>query len=330
MTVTGRPDGVTASPARPWTRWAVPAAVVTTLVLWASAFVGIRAVGAAFAPGPMALLRLAVGSVALTTIALVRRRHRAGLPSGRGLLLIVGYGVAWFAGYTVVLNAAERHLDAGTAAMLVNVGPVLVAVAAGALLGEGWPRPLLVGILVSFTGVIVIAADGATGRTDRIGVALGLVTAVLYAAGVLVQKVALRTTDALTTTWLGCVIGTVVLLPFAPAAADEWARAPAAAVAAVVYLGVFPTAVGFALWAFALTRRSAGVLASTTLAVPGIVVLMSWALLGELPTGVALAGGALCLAGVAVSRRRTRAGAAPAPVALTGGRSPAPRPGTTP
>jgi drug/metabolite transporter (DMT)-like permease len=313
MTITARPDVATTT-AR-WTRWTVPAAVVTTLVVWASAFVGIRAIGPAFAPGPMALLRLAVGTVALTAIALARRHHRGGLPRGRGLLLIACYGVAWFAGYTVVLNAAERHLDAGTAAMLVNVGPVLVAVAAGALLGEGWPRRLLVGILVSFAGVMIIAADGATGRTDRVGVALGLVTAVLYAAGVLVQKVALRTTDALTATWLGCVIGTVVLLPFAPQAMDELAQAPAAAVAAVVYLGVFPTAIGFALWAFALTRLNAGVLASTTLTVPGIVVLMSWALLGELPTAVALVGGALCLTGVAVSRRRPHAAVRPAPAA---------------
>ena len=312
MTAAAHPDTATTVPSS--TRWTVPAAVVTTLVLWASAFVGIRAIGSAFSPGPMALLRLVVGTVALTAIALVRRGHRAGLPRGRSLLLIAGYGVAWFAGYTVLLNAAERHLDAGTAAMVVNVGPLLVAVAAGALLGEGWPRRLLVGILVSFTGVLIIAADGATGRTDRIGIVLGLVTAVLYAAGVLVQKVALRTTDALTATWLGCAIGAVVLLPFAPQAVGELAQAPGGAVAAVVYLGVFPTAVGFALWAYALTRLNAGVLASTTLTVPGIVVLMSWALLGELPTVVALVGGALCLAGVAVSRRRPRAAGRPAAV----------------
>ena len=316
MTAAARPD--TATTVSSSTRWTVPAAVVTTLVLWASAFVGIRAIGSAFSPGPMALLRLVVGTAALTAIALLRRGHRTGLPRGRSLLLIAGYGVAWFAGYTVLLNAAERHLDAGTAAMLVNVGPLLVAVAAGALLGEGWPRRLLVGILVSFTGVLIIAADGATGRTDRIGVALGLVTAVLYAAGVLVQKVALRTTDALTATWLGCAIGTAVLLPFAPQAVGELAQAPGGAVAAVVYLGVFPTAVGFALWAYALTRLNAGVLASTTLTVPGIVVLMSWALLGELPTAVALVGGALCLAGVAVSRRRPHGARQPAAVGTPG------------
>jgi drug/metabolite transporter (DMT)-like permease len=102
-------------------------------------------------------------------------------------------------------------------------------------------------------------------------------------------------------------VGTVVVLPFAGSAVAELARASAPAVAAVVYLGVFPTAVGFALWAYALARLNAGVVASTTLSVPAIVVVMSGLLLGELPSLVALLGGALCLLGVAVSRRRPRA-----------------------
>ncbi len=45
----------------------------------------------------------------------------------------------WFAGYTLVLNIAERHLDAGTTAMLVNVAPLLVALVAGVVLKEGFP-----------------------------------------------------------------------------------------------------------------------------------------------------------------------------------------------
>lgn len=50
------------------------------------------------------------------------------------------WGAAWFGVYNLALNAAERHLDAGTTALLVNVAPVVVAVLAGLLLGEGFPR----------------------------------------------------------------------------------------------------------------------------------------------------------------------------------------------
>ena len=281
----------------------VPVAVGTVLLLWASAFVAIRAVGDTFSPGPLALGRLIFGTLALGVIAL---RYRRPLPRGRSLLLVLTYGVLWFAGYTVVLNAAERHLDAGTAAMLVNFAPILIAVAAGTFMGEGFPRPLVIGILVAFAGVAVIAAGGADGHSDGLGIVLGIVTAVLYAAGVLTQKVALRTVDAVSATWVGCAAGMVVLLPFLPRAVDEFSHASGGAIAAVAYLGIFPTAIAFTLWAYALTRTNAGRLASTTLAVPAIVVLLSWIALGEVPTVIALIGGVLCLAGVAISRRRPR------------------------
>lgn len=282
--------------------WKVPVAIAAVLLLWASAFIGIRAVGDTFSPGPLALGRLLVGSVALGLLAL---RYRRPLPRGRSLGLVALYGVLWFAGYTFVLNAAERHLDAGTAAMLVNVAPILVAVAAGLFLAEGFPRPLLIGIAVAFTGVAVIAIGGVGGHSDGIGVLLGLGAAVLYAAGVLVQKVALRTVDAISATWIGCLVGAVVLLPFLPQTLRQVSVAPGGAILAVVYLGVFPTAIAFTLWAFALSRTSAGSLTSTTLAVPAMVVLMSWMLLGEVPTLVAMIGGALALFGVSISRRRS-------------------------
>ncbi|WP_082571343.1 DMT family transporter [Agromyces sp. Root1464] len=283
--------------------WRVLTAMVVVLVLWASAFIAIRAIGESISPGPLALGRQLVGAVVLVAIAVVRRPP---LPRPRALALIAAYGVLWFAGYTLVLNLAERHLDAGTVAMLVNIAPLLVALAAGVLLKEGFPRRLMIGIAIAFAGVVIIAMGGIGADSEPIGIVLGMLAAVLYAAGVLVQKVALRSADALSATWIGCVVGAVVLLPFLPQAVVELTDAPTPAVLGVVYLGVFPTAVAFLLWAYVLKRSTAGATASATLAVPAIVVLLSWLLLGELPTLFGMIGGALCLAGVAWSRRTPR------------------------
>lgn len=283
--------------------WRVFVAMAVVLVLWASAFIAIRAIGESISPGPLALGRQLVGAVVLVAIAVVRRPP---LPGPRALLLIAAYGVLWFAGYTLVLNIAERHLDAGTVAMLVNIAPLLVALAAGVLLKEGFPRRLMVGIMIAFVGVVIIAMGGIGADSEPIGIVLGVLAAVLYAAGVLVQKVALRSADALSATWIGCVVGALVLLPFLPQAIAEMSDAPVPAVLGVVYLGVGPTAVAFLLWAYVLKRSSAGATASATLAVPAIVVLLSWLLLGELPTVFGMVGGALCLAGVAWSRRGPR------------------------
>ncbi len=283
------------------------AAVVVTVLLWASAFVAIRSVGHSLSPAPMALMRLAVAAAALSVLALSRQRRLSYVPRTRRSVFLVGaYGVLWLAGYTVALNAAEQHVDAGTAALLVNIAPLLVAAGAGMFLGEGYPRPLIIGSLVALGGVALIAT-GSTSRYDGVGVVLGLLAAVLYATGVLIQKVTLRHVDALTATWLGCVVGTAALTPWLPTLLDEFGTASAGAILGAVYLGLFPTAIGFSTWAYALRRMDAGRLTATTYAVPAISVLLSWLLLAESPTALGLVGGAVCLVGVAISRRRPAA-----------------------
>lgn len=283
-----------------------------TMVFWASAFIAIRFVGEDYSPGSMALGRLVVGSVAL--VAVVAFRPRRALPRGRPLALVLAYGVLWFGLYAILLNAAERHLDAGTAALIVNVGPILIAVLAGIYLKEGFPRGLVTGLVVAFGGVSTIAVATSTGRHDASGVLLALGAAALYAVGVLLQKQALRDVDPFTATWLGCVAGTVVCLPFAPTLVSEVAAAPLAATAGIVYMGLFPTAVAFMTWAYALSHTSAGKLSSSSYVVPAITVLMSWALLAEVPKPLALLGGMLCLVGVALTRLPTRAPVARAAV----------------
>lgn len=291
-----------ASTERPYLAWL---AAGTTVLMWASAFVGIRAVGETYDPGALALGRLLIGALALGAIVAVRG---VALPRGRKELgLVVAYGVLWFAAYNVALNAGERHLDAGTAALLINVGPVLLALSAGLFLGEGFPRQLLAGGAIAFAGVAVISF-GASGnhRVDGVGVLLCLAAAACYAAAVTVQKPVLRTVGALPATWLGCVVGAVACLPFAPGLWQQTADASAGTIAGLVYLGIGPTAVAFTTWAYALARTDAGKMGATTYLVPALVIVMSAIVLGELPPPLAFAGGALCLVGVAVTRLRPR------------------------
>jgi drug/metabolite transporter (DMT)-like permease len=101
---------------------------------------------------------------------------------------------------------------------------------------------------------------------------------------------------------LGCAAATVVCLPFAPTLMRE--LDDPAAVGWIAYLGLAPTALGFATWAYALQRMTAGRLASLAYLIPVVAILLGWALLGETPPLLAAAGGALCLSGVALARRR--------------------------
>ena len=278
------------------------AAALVTVVLWASAFVGIRAAGEDLSAGPLTLLRLAIGSVGLgiLVIALARREP---LPTRRDVPGLLVFGLLWFAGYNLLLNAGEQRVDAGTAAMLVNLGPVLIALLAGLLLDEGFPRTLLVGCAVALGGAVVIGLATSEVSVDAgWGAALCVAAAIAYAGGVVAQKPLLARASGLKLTWIACTVGALACLPFAPTLAREVERADSATIAWVVYLGVFPTAIGFSTWAYALARTSAGQMGSTTYLVPPLAVLLGWAFLDEAPPALAFLGGALCLVGVYLTR----------------------------
>lgn len=280
-------------------------AAVVTVVLWASAFIGIRGAGPHYDPGALALLRMGVGTLVLTIIAL---RHGIRLPERRHWWLIAVWGVGWFCVYNLALNSAERTLDAGTAAMVVNLAPLMVVVFSGLFLREGFPKPLVIGAPIAFLGVVLIGMNSTSSAgPDITGLLLALLAAVMYAGCTLLQKRLLSAgTDATTLTWLGAVAGTVALLPWTGSLIGAVQSAPLDSTLWVVYLGIFPTAIAFTTWAYVLQRSTAGQTSATTYVVPAIAILMSWAILGEIPTPLMFLGGALCLLGVLVTRMRWR------------------------
>lgn len=279
-------------------------AAAVTVVLWASAFVAIRHVGQEMSAGALSLGRLLIGSVLLGIFVFTRPRR---WPAREDWKLLLVCGVLWFGAYNLALNAAERHLDAGTTAMLVNIGPLLIALLAGVLLKEGFPRQLVIGSAVAFGGVVLIGLSSADGDAEAWGVVLCLAAAAAYAIGVVSQKPLLARLPALEVTWLSCVIGAIACLPFGPALVRE---VQPSTIWWVVFLGAFPTAIAFTTWAYALARTTAGRMGATTYLVPPITIFLGWLLLGESPAPLAYAGGLLCLLGVAVSRYRRRTVAA--------------------
>ena len=177
----------------------------------------------------------------------------------------------------------------------------------GLLLGEGFPRRLVIGCAIALAGTGTIGVATSThGLQAGLGPMLCITGAAAYAGGVTAEKPLLARSSALTITWLACTIGAIVCLPFAPQLFHELTRADRATVAWAIFLGLFPTAMGFSFWAYALARTSAGRLGATTYLVPPMAIVMGWLFLREGPPWLALAGGVLCLAGVAVSRGARR------------------------
>ncbi|GAB3257802.1 DMT family transporter [Alteromonas gracilis] len=297
------------------TRFLPVAALATTLVLWASAFVGIRHLGETFSPGALSLGRLVVGALALGVTLMIARSWRR--PNRRELVSMAAIGVLWFGIYNIALNAGERLVDAGTAATIIQVSPVLIALLSVPLLGERLSLPLVAGMAIAFAGVALIGLShsGSQGG-DVLGVLLCLLAAITYAVSLILQKPLLDRLSALQVTWVACTVGALSTLPFAGDLVAQAAEASTGDLGWLVYLGVFPTAVAFTTYAYALRHVPASRLGVSTYLVPPLTALMSWALLAEVPPAITWVGGALCLLGVALTRARVRRRPRPdAPVA---------------
>lgn len=276
-------------------------AIAVALLCWGSSFAGIRAGLHAYTPGQVALLRFLVASVALAGYAAVARIH---LPARRDLPGLVALGLVGIALYHVTLNYGELSVDAGTASLLLNTGPVFTALLAVPALGERLRPHAWLGVAIGFAGVAVIVAGQGHGLRVASGAPLVLLAAALLSVSFVAQKPYLRRYSAIELTSYTFWAGTIALLVFLPGLRGAIHAAPPGTTAAMLYLGLFCTALANVSWAYALARIPASEAASYLYVLPALAILVAWRWLGEVPSGLSLAGGALALAGIALVQRR--------------------------
>ena len=297
-------------------RGRVGAALAITIALWASAFAVIRSATQAYPPGAMALLRFSIASAVLAFYAAGSRRpfHR---PRGKDIPALIACGLLGIAVYHTLLNYGERKVDAWAASLLINSAPIWTTLLAVAFLGERLGRRKILGILLGFAGIAMIALShyDSHGQFLRLDPAsLAIVGSSLCSSGyVIVQKKFLAAYSALEFTCWNIWAGTLLLLgPFAHQTLVSVAAAPIRATLEIVYLGIFPGALGYVTFAYATTRLPAARVMSYLYLVAPLAMLFAWPYLHEIPTLLSLAGGVLAIGGVALVNARPDKTAAPA------------------
>jgi drug/metabolite transporter (DMT)-like permease len=275
--------------------WRAYAAAMLTVILWASAFPGIRAALPHYTPFHVALLRYATASIVLAVYALFTHMR---LPHWRDLPRFAVLGLVGIAYYNVALNGGEVRVPSAEASFLVASAPIFMAAEALFLLKErvrlwGW-----IGIAVSCAGITLITVSQTTGFRVDAWALLVLSAAVaqsLYSIG---QKSLLNRYSAFECTAYAIWIGTIFLLLFSPGLLTEIRLAPFSATGAAIYLGIFPGALGYVSWAYALSRLAGSTAGSFLYLVPLVAIGIAWLWLGEFPSLLFLWGGLLVLAGV--------------------------------
>ncbi|NLB97223.1 MAG: DMT family transporter [Armatimonadetes bacterium] len=274
-----------------------------TLLSWSSAFAGIGAGLRAYSPGHLVLFRFLVAASALLLYAVPARIP---LPRGRDLPGLFLVGFLGFTIYHIALVYGQVTVDAGTTALLIATSPALTALVARILLRErlkplGWA-----GIAISFTGAALIAFGKSGGMRFAPGALLILLSAFTTSLFNVLQKPYLRRYRALDVATYALCLGTLPMLVFLPGLATAIATAPLSATLAIIYLGLFPLAIGYAGWSYALSRAPAAIVSSFLYLSTPLALVIAWVWLGQVPAPLSLVGGAIALAGVILVNTRGR------------------------
>jgi len=270
-------------------------AIGITILLWASSFAAVRASLQAFTPGHIALFRFLIASVLLAVFTLITRTK---LPKLKDIPVIFLLGFLGIAAFHTAQNYGQVTVTAGSAGMIISSVPIFTAILATIFLGEklklwGW-----LSIFISFLGVSLIALGEGEGVKFNPGVFILLLAAIVAAIYFVLQKPYLIRYSALQLVTYMIWAGTLLLLVFTPGLIEEVTNAPIEATIATIYLGIFPSAVAYVTWSYALSRAPASIVASFLYLQPVFAVIIAWIWLNEIPALISMIGGVVTILGV--------------------------------
>src|SRR3989475_951435 len=292
--------------------WTLHASLTLLTLFWALAFVAIKQALVYLPWIPLPSLRFAVADVLLVGYLVAPRQVRHP-PARQDLPMLVLLAFFGFTGYHLFLNLGETdpNVSAGTAALIIASAPAFIAIFAIPLLKERIGRWQSAGIALAFAGLAVMIFFVRPESQFTFRASEGALTvvppAIFSALYAVLGKSYLRRYPPFTFVAWTLLIGTVLLVPLLVVTgrsvlADLQTMGLAGWIP-VLYLGVFPTFIGYGIWFRALERipaASAGayIYASTLVAVFGGIVILRESL-----TVGAIAGGAMVIAGVVLAQQ---------------------------
>lgn len=284
--------------------------IAIALITWSSAYAAIAYALASFTPGEVALARLAIGSLCFAALMAAKR---VPMPQRRDWLQLAALGVFGLTVYHICLNYAETRIASGTAAILISLVPAATAALSAIWIGERLTSRMLAGLAVALIGVVLVVLASGKQVTFQPMAALVLVSVLSSAVFFVGQKPLFVRNNMIGVTAFGFFAGTLGALPFGLGLPHALMTAPLSHSAALLWLGIAPTFVGYLAWNAALHRASASQVSSFIYFSPPIAVLIGWVWLGERPGLLTLVGGAITVGGVALAnaKRRARAPAMP-------------------
>jgi len=248
----------------------------------------------------VAFLRYLVAGLIFGGYALLTRMP---LPARRDWPGVAALGVLGFAVYGLLLNVGEQTVSSGVTSLIISAEAATIALLARIFLKEQLDRGGWIGVALCFIGSAALSIGSDANLRISAGALIlfgAMLVTSLYTIGL--RRYTGRYNGVHLTAWM---IWAAVPLLFiaAPNAVGAIAAAPLRSTLAIVFLAVFPSAIGYTLWTLLITRISIARAGSLTTLIPVVALILGSVLLQEVLSPIALISGAVILGGVVLVNR---------------------------
>ena len=273
--------------------WAL---LVVPGVIWGASFLFIAEGLAAVAPNGVTFTRIAIGFLTLSLFPSARRPVARSDWAGTAAL-----GGLWFAFPLTMFPFAEQRVSSALTGMLNGATPLFVAVVATVLARRLPDRGIIIGLLIGFSGAVLMATPAMGGSSSAFGIALIVAALVSYGLALNVARPLQQRNGAIPVVWRALGVAVILTAPLGlPAVVNgHWSLRPALAMLA---LGAGGTAIAMVLTLIAAGRIGATKASATAFLIPVVALLLGVVIRHESVTIVSLTGAGICLFGAAVIR----------------------------
>ncbi|WP_218088783.1 DMT family transporter [Staphylococcus aureus] len=270
-----------------------------TIILWGSAFPMIKIALNDFSAESLSAFRLILATIILLPFVIIKKLPT---PELRGIPVIFILGFCGFVIYHTALNFGETLISAGISGILVSTTPIFSSALAYIFLKEHFSKWNWLSSLVAFIGISIISISKDDYTTINVlGVFIILLASFSESLYFTFQKKYIEKYGFIAFTLYTIMASSPFMLIFIPEIINDIHGATFTSIVSVLYLAIFPTIIPYVLLAYIV--KSVGVSDATMslYLTPIVSLLLSYLLLDELPTTLAIIGGIITLLGVSLS-----------------------------
>ncbi|AMV81226.1 DMT family transporter [Staphylococcus aureus] len=270
-----------------------------TIILWGSAFPMIKIALNDFSAESLSAFRLILATIILLPFVIIKKLPT---PELRDIPVIFILGFCGFVIYHTALNFGETLISAGISGILVSTTPIFSSALAYIFLKEHFSKWNWLSSLVAFIGISIISISKDDYTTINVlGVFIILLASFSESLYFTFQKKYIEKYSFIAFTLYTIMASSPFMLIFIPEIINDIHGATFTSIVSVLYLAIFPTIIPYVLLAYIV--KSVGVSDATMslYLTPIVSLLLSYLLLDELPTTLAIIGGIITLLGVSLS-----------------------------